>query len=196
MSPRTERRRAGFTLLELLIAVAMSAAVLIGIAGLSLPLVRSQVTASTALTAQLGSAAALAQIERTLRQATYLVKPAVAAAPASSLEGCSNAAVFPGSASPTFIDPAQPVTGFAFCSADHALWYYSGGACPLPYACGGPGGFVLAGVPGGSPNATATFLRPSAASSLVRASISVQSGAVTSSAETSVSMAFAAGRNQ
>lgn len=184
--------RGGFSLLELVVALGVGMLALAAAASLFAPVARTQAAAQASLTAQLGADAALAAVERVLRQATLLGRPSLAGVPSSSLEGCVNAAVWPGSSVPAAIDPAAPVSGFAFCAADHALWLHQGPECPLSYVCGAGSGVVVAGARGGPADAAASFVLESARGSTVAAELTVRSGPSAARAFTAVALSRAA----
>lgn len=188
------RTRAGFALIEVIVAMALAFFVLAALFSLMTPLASVEAAAMRSQTAQLNLAGALSVVERELRQATYVRAPA-AGATASALEGCANAAVPPGGGAPAAIDPSRPMSWFAFCTDGTRLYYHAGsGACPPAYRCGTGPAAVFAG--GSASTVSASFARPSALTTVIQSSLSVASGGQTSSVQSEVAFAAAAGSNQ
>jgi hypothetical protein len=182
-------------LLELTLAVSLSGLVLIGLFSLMVPLVRSQVASAQGQTVQLNLSGARSVVARELRQATFLSAPAPAGTTTAKLEGCSNAAVPPGGAAPAPIDATAPMHWFAFCSDSSRLYYHAGsGSCPPVYVCGVSPTAVFGG--GADSAVSAGFIRLSALTTAVTASLSVTSGGQTSSVSDTISYSAAAGTNQ
>lgn len=187
-------RERGFTLIELIMAIGLSSLVLVALFSLSVPMARTEISSIQSQTAQLNVAGAMSVFEREVRQATYLKTPA-AGASGGVVEGCSNAAVLPGAASPTPLDASQPMHWFAFCADASLVYYHAGsGACPPSYLCGTNPTGVFGG--GRSSAVSAVFSRPSALTTVVQATFAVTSGAETSTLQNAVSYSAAAGTNQ
>jgi prepilin-type N-terminal cleavage/methylation domain-containing protein len=191
---RRARGRAGYTLVEVLLSMAMAAVILAGLENLLLPLTKAQVLAMRGQTAQLSLISAQSAVERALRQATYVRVPNAPGLPADHLEGCENALVQPGQ-DPAPIDVRKPMRWFAFCTQDGLMYDHAGDGCPPAYACGiSP----LGSFGGGSltPGATAQFTRSSAFTTVVDVSLAFASGEASSSAQSAFSFNGAAGTNQ
>lgn len=175
-------RREGFTLVELVIAMLLSALVMAAVCSALTPLVQTQVYAARAQTVQLSLAAVNQLAERELRQASLVSEPAGAGMPSGVLAGCANAAGSP----PAKIDSSAPMRWFALCASGGIVYYHSGAGCPASYACGA------------SPAASwgsvtwplLEFARPSAGSTLV--AIRIKARKAESEAEMTSAVAFAA----
>lgn len=176
--------RAGFTLIELVIAMSLASLVLAALASILTPLVQSQAYSARAQTVQLRLAAVAQLVERELRQMSLLSKPAVAGLPSGVLEGCVNAAGAP----PAPLDPDSPMRWFAFCSSGGSVYYHSGTGCPALYTCAiSP---AAAFTWGPAPWSSLTFTRPSAASTLVTSVMKASSGKF--EAEVTIAVSFSA----
>jgi len=188
------RRAGGFTLIELVVAMALATIVIVGMDRLLLPLVRAHVDAARSATAQAGLTGALGAAEKALRRATLVTCPQLIGYPADRLEGCANA-VAPGAGqAPVPLDPARPMSWFAMCAADGALYYHEGPGCPARYSCGQG---ALAEFGGGrAPSATASFTRATSADAAVDIRLTLASGPSTASAQSAAAVAAAAGSNQ
>jgi prepilin-type N-terminal cleavage/methylation domain-containing protein len=186
--------RRGFTLIEMVIALALSTLVVVALAALTVPLARAQVSAARGQTAQVNMSYASGLVERELRQASWIRVPTAANAPSAVLEGCTNAYVPPGASLPQRVDPARPMRWFAFCSDARSIHYHTGADCPAVYACGDSPAFSFAA--GGDSTAGATFTRPSALSGVIEATLSLRSRDSSAAATSAVALAAAAGRNQ
>ncbi|MBI3564818.1 MAG: prepilin-type N-terminal cleavage/methylation domain-containing protein [Elusimicrobia bacterium] len=185
-------RAAGFTLIELVVAMALASLVIVGLNSLMLPLVRAQVSATRTQSTQSGLTGALSAVERALRTSSVVTAPAMPGFPSDRLEGCANAV--PEGAAFVAADPGRPTRWFAMCAREGALYYHQGGGCPARYVCGRDaaaefGGGVVRG-------ASAAFTRPSRWSPVVDVELSFASGDVSSSARTAVAVGAAAGSNQ
>ena len=96
MSPAARRgARGGFTLIEVILAMALGSMVIIGLSNLLVPLTQAQLFAARGQTAQLNAVSAQSATERALRQATYVKIPSAPGLPSDRLEGCQNAIVAP-----------------------------------------------------------------------------------------------------
>jgi len=195
LSARPRRRgAAGYTLVEVMISMAMAAVILVGLENLLLPLTKAQVLAARGQTTQLSLVSAQSAVERALRQATYVRVPSAPGLASDRLEGCENAIVQTGQ-DPAPIDPTRPMRWFAFCTQDGLMYDHAGDGCPPAYVCGiAP----LGAFGGGSltSGATAQFTRPSAFSTVVDVSLAFASGDASASAQSAVSFNGAAGTNQ
>ncbi|MDE2509757.1 MAG: prepilin-type N-terminal cleavage/methylation domain-containing protein [Elusimicrobia bacterium] len=190
----TARARGGFTLVELIMAMALGSLVIIGLSNLMVPLTRAQVYATRGLTAQMNAVAAQTAAERALREATWIGTPAAPGLPSDRLEGCANAVVDPGT-DPVAMDPTRPMRWFAFCSQDGVVYEHAGDGCPPRYSCGTApqgtfgGGSLTSG-------ATAQFTRSSAFDSVVDIDLAFDSAGVSSHVLSAVAFSAAAGTNQ
>ena len=182
--------RTGFTLIELVVATLLGGIVLIGLAYILSPLAVSQVYAARAQTAQLNLAAFDQLVERELRQASLLSRPAVAGKPSGVLEGCANAAGSP----PAPLDPGSMMKWFAFCASGGTVYYHSGPGCPASYTCGASPTAAFAW--GSPPGSALVFTRPSAGSTLVTADMKASSGKSEAEATTAVAFSAPAGGAQ
>lgn len=127
--------RAGFTMIELVVSVALFSVVMIGLVSLLLPLTRAQTFALREQTAHMSMAALQKLIETDLRQTTHLRLPSPLQS-GGELHGCSNAAVTPGGSFPMPIDARQPMRWHAVCVRGDDLYYHRGQGCPGSYNCG------------------------------------------------------------
>jgi prepilin-type N-terminal cleavage/methylation domain-containing protein len=176
--------RTGFTLIELVVATLLGSIVMISLSYILIPLIQSQVYAGRAQTAQLNLAAVDQLVERELRQASLLSKPAVVGAPSGVLEGCANAAGSP----PAPLVLGSTMSWFAFCTSGGIVYYHTGSGCPALYKCGtSPTAAFMWGT---APESSLTFARPSAGSTLVTADMKASSG--NSVAEVTSAVAFSA----
>jgi len=187
------RDQKGLTLMEVVIVMGLASIALIGVISLGAMAGRSGVYAQRSESSQMNLEHALHYVTQELRQASYVAQPA-AGASGSTLEGCANAAVIPPSAGPVPLDPSQPARWFAFCSANGALYYHQGFGCPASYTCGTNASLEFLGGAGSA--ATASFSRPSALTTEVDVSLSVGSRDQTSSVQSAVAYAAAAGAGQ
>jgi Tfp pilus assembly protein PilW len=190
----TKAPAAGFSLIELVIAMLMASLVLVALTSILTPLIVTQVYAARAQGVQLNLDSAQQLIERELRQATFVNTPATAGMPSGVLEGCDNAAASPTPPSPVPIDPASPMRWFAFCASGGIIYYHSGASCPAAYRCGASP--VAAFSSGLNPQSTLTFARPSAASTLITATLTAASGNSSAVATTAVAFSAPAGGAQ
>lgn len=186
-------RRAGYTLIELVLSVALGSVVLVGLSNLMVPLTRAQVAASRGQTAQLSLVSAQSAVERALRQATWLRSPAEAGIPGDRLEGCENARMENNTATP--MDETRPMRWFAFCSQDGLVFDHAGEGCPPVYSCGRD---PLGSFGGGTvfSTATARFTRASVNTTVVEVELGFESSGSVSKVETAAAYAGAAGSNQ
>lgn len=184
----------GYTLIELVLSMALGAIVLIGLSKLMVPLTRAQILAARGQTTQLSAVAAESATERAVRQATWVRVPDAPGIPSERLEGCENARVEVGS-DPVPIDPSRPMRWFAFCSQGGVLYDHGGAGCPPHYACGVE---PLGSFGGGtiSSTGTATFTRSSAFTTMVDIDLWFASGDATTKVRTAAAFSAAAGVNQ
>ena len=175
--------RAGFTLIELVVATFLANIVLIALSSILTPLVQTQAYAARAQSIQLNLAAVDKLVEGELRQASLVTQPLVGL-PSGVLAGCDNAAGSP--AAP--IAPGAPMRWFAFCASGGIVYYHTGSGCPASYTCGASP--TSAFMWGPAPWSSLTFTRPSAGSTLVTADIKASSGK--SEAEVTSAVAFSA----
>jgi prepilin-type N-terminal cleavage/methylation domain-containing protein len=187
-------REAAFTLIELVVAMALASIVIIGMNSLLLPLVRVQAQSMHTQTAQASLTGALSAVEKAVRQASLVTTPSMPGFPSNSLAGCTNA-ILPGPAlPPVALDPSQPMGWFALCAADGRFYYHEGTGCPAVYSCGANAVAEFGG--GLAPSATASFSRSTKSSAAIDISLTAASGDTTLSANTAVAFAAAAGTNQ
>jgi prepilin-type N-terminal cleavage/methylation domain-containing protein len=176
--------RAGFTLIELVIAMFLASIVMLALSSILTPLVRSQAYSARSQTIQLNLAAVDQLVEQELRQASLVTQPAIVGIPSGALEGCDNAAGSP----PAPLDPSAPMKWFAFCTSGGIVYYHSGSSCPASYACGvSP---TSAFTWGPAPSSSLAFTRPTAGTTLITADMHASSGK--SSAEVTSAVAFSA----
>lgn len=176
----------GFTLIELVISIALATLVMAALANLGAPLARAQARGLRAQTAQIDSSSMFLWADKRLREASWVGVPAASGAAADRLEGCGNAdRTGPGGEFEP-LDRAQPMTWFALCTGGGALQRHEGQGCPPAYRCGDGALDSFRGGPGGT--ATARFSRPFPLSSSVTAEFSASSGGESSSVTTTVSV--------
>lgn len=188
------RARAGYTLIELMLSLALGAIVLAGLSSLMVPLTRTQILAARGQTTQLSLVSAQTAVERSLRQATWLRAPSAPGLASETLEGCENAAPAEGLKFAP-IDETRPMRWFAYCSQDGILYDHGGDGCPPAYLCGTEplgsfGGGTIAST------ATARFTRESPFTTDVDVELAFASGDAASSVRTGAQFAAAAGTNQ
>ena len=154
----------GFSLLELIIALSLSVAVLIGVISVATSMVRYQFEEQKKGRVTTQALYGLAQMNKQLENASYLKLPSAAVPTSNVLSGCSNwTMTTPGGARvDDFLDPdgpgpltvAENVSNFHYCvappgcggspAAPCTLWRHSNGPdnfCNIPVVgnCG-PGG--------------------------------------------------------
>lgn len=186
--------RGGFTLIELILSMALGAMVLVALTKLMVPLTRAQILAARGQTTQLYAVSAQSAVERAIRQATWVKEPSAPGIPTERLEGCENAAVESGK-EPVPLDASRPMRWFAFCSQDGKLYDHGGEGCPPHYVCGvSPLGSFGGGTI--SSTGTATFTRESPFTTVVDADLWFASGDAESKVRTGAAFAGAAGVNQ
>jgi type II secretory pathway pseudopilin PulG len=188
------RAAAGFTLIELILAVGLSSLVMLGLMYLVVPLARSQALATRGQTLQLNLAAALKTADREISEASWLQSPSRPGMPAGALEGCSNASAPSGSSMPAPLDPSRPMRWFAMCSSSGILYDHEGPGCPPRYSCGLSPNAAFGG--GASPQASASFTRASPFTTVVEIDLSLGSQGTSLAAQSAAAFAGAAGTNQ
>lgn len=186
--------RAGFTLVELVLSLALGAVVLVGLSKLMVPLTRAQILAARGQTTQLSLVSAQKAVERAVRQATWLGAPSAPGLPSERLEGCENAAPV-DAARFAPIDPSRPMRWFGFCYQDGVLYDHGGDGCPPQYLCGVA---PLGAFGGGTVYSTATarFTRESAYTTDVDIELTFVSGDASSQVRSAAAFSAAAGSNQ
>jgi Tfp pilus assembly major pilin PilA len=136
MDGAVRRGRAGFTLVEFILAAGLGATILMTLSYLLFALVRAQAVAAKSESVQMNLAAAVKTADHEISQASWLRSPARAGVSSAVLEGCSNASP-PSTGVPAApLDPSKPMRWFAFCPSDGVLFYHAGAGCPPSYACG------------------------------------------------------------
>lgn len=190
---RRFRPRTGFTLVEVMLAMALASIVMLGLSYVMLPLARAELLAR-GQTSQLNLAAALKTADREIRQASWLLTPSLPGIPNDRLEGCQNATPPLGAAPSAPIDPGQPMSWFALCPLKGRLYYHTGGGCPPSYDCGlGPASEF-----GGGPasQVQASFTRASPFTTVVEISLNMTSDGTLGNLQSAAAFAGAAGRSQ
>lgn len=184
--------RGGVTLVELVIALALSSMVFIALAALTVQAVRAHAYALKSTSAQMNVDLAFKAIERELSEATYLLAPALRGQPGSVLEACANAEGVANSP-PGPIDRGKPMNFFAFCLSGATLHHHSLPGCPAAYVCGQSPSSSF-GV--GARPITVSFTRSSAYSRVVEVSLTARSAEFSAARGSSFAVASAAGSNQ
>jgi prepilin-type N-terminal cleavage/methylation domain-containing protein len=179
-------RAAGFTLLELVIALSLGALVIAALSSILTPLVRSEIYSARQQTVELNLAEVDRLVEDELRQASLVTAPAEAGLASGTLEGCDNA--WQDGSEIVALDPSTPMRSFAFCAADGIVYYYAQPGCPISYRCGESPTASFRWGP--SPSSSLAFERPSAASTLVTADLTASS--LGAAAEIRTAAAFSA----
>lgn len=168
----TRRADAGFTLVELIVAVFLASIVLLALTSILTPLVTTAVNSSRAQTVQLNLATVDKLLWRQLRTATLVTAPSLPGIPSGVLEGCANAYAQPAGG-PAPIDPSAGMSSFAFCSANGIVYFHQQAGCPIVYTCGTAPAAEF--VWGPEPWSALSFTRPSAASTLITADMKASS---------------------
>jgi len=128
------RARAGFTIMELIIALSVaSLAVMASIAAMG-PVIQTQVALYRNQRAQAEALVALKAVQAELLQSTELYAPAAGAA-ADSVSGCANYSAALGGP----LDAAKPVRAYQICLSGSTLYRYASAACPMAAAACGTG---------------------------------------------------------
>lgn len=177
--------QAGFTLAELLMAIALAGLVGAGLTSILSPLLQSHALSSRALNVQLGLAAVDSLVERELRQASLVLRPALVGLPSDTLEGCANASLQGGTAVP--VDASVPMRWFAFCASQGLVYYHRGTGCSGPWTCGRSPAATFRW--GQSPTTVLSFARASTRDSLVTTYIKAVSSGYTAEARSAVAFA-------
>lgn len=181
---RLARARAGFTLIEIIVVMALGMIVFIGVIGLGSQMSRTTVDSRRQAGAQMDAAALMQIVDRRLREATQVSRPASGSG--ATLEGCSNAATLPGDSTPSALDTAKSMKWFAFCHVGETLHYHEGVGCPGTYTCGT--GSTLSFGQTGSP-ASASFARPASPASQVDVSVTMAVKDKSTSLQSSIAFA-------
>ena len=165
--------KAGFTLVELIIAMSLSMLVILALTKLTTMAVHNHTRGVRSAASQLEAALLFKTIEHDLAGATYLVTPAAADTSGSRLEVCSNAMRGATAAeAPVPIDAGKPVRFSAFCQSGNNLYYHTLAGCPAVYSCGTDPAMTF----GTEENvAAALFKRASLRSPVVEVTIAVSS---------------------
>lgn len=178
--------------MELVLAMGLAMIVVLGLSNLAVPMARAQMLSHRAQTAQMEAASTLAWSDRAIRQAAWVSSPPDSGAPSSRLEGCVNGVPGEDSAPPARIDPSLPVRWFALCPREERVYLHEGSGCPAAYPpvyrCGEEAAASFA--------ASASFTRPSAASTVIDIEVEARSGAAVARLRSSVGFSAAAGENQ
>lgn len=120
----------GFTLMELVVAIALSSMVMIALTTLFLPIVRTQMRSLNDLHSQGDAMTAHRGLLQSLRDASEIYHPAQGSA--DWISGCSNYDSTLGAP----IDGSAPNRSFYYCVAGGRLYYHSQtGAVGAPTAC-------------------------------------------------------------
>lgn len=186
--------RKGFTLIELVLATALGALVLIALTNLAEPLARAQARTTREQTAQAGVGAAMLWTNRALREASWIGSPRASGGASDRLEGCRNAAPSPDGAG-VALDPVRPARWFALCVKDGRLYRHEGDGCPPAYSCGAGAADAFGSGAEGT-GFSASFTRASAFSATIDVAMTATSHGSAASARTSIAVAAAAGTNQ
>jgi len=184
----------GFSLMELMVAMGLSSIVMITLLSLTLPMVRAQAGDARSMTAQMNLAGLMSVMDREMRGATYLTAPQGVGFSSRVLAGCSNAAVAPGGTVPVPVDPSAPMRWFAFCGDGQSLYYHAGTGCPASYVCGAAETAAFNG--GRDSSVSASYVRPSALSTVVENTTTITSLDQTATLTSAVAYSAAAGTNQ
>ncbi len=138
--------RAGFTLLEMMIAVGLSSMVLVAVVSVSTSMIRTHMDGIRKGTIAGWSSVSFVHMSQEIERANVLVSPTSGAPDSNLLVGCVNwSRQMPGG----LMDPSQPLTLFAYCynPAQKEIWYYTttvAGVCPAAppvIACDGTAAF-------------------------------------------------------
>jgi len=139
MKKRREALPAGFTLMELLIAMSLSTLVIAAVVAFATSMIRTQFQEIRRGEVSGATILSLDQLRTDLENATYLQFPS-AAAVSNVLSGCANYSMALNTPGPLLA--GAPVTSFYYCvdATSHTLWrYQASGICPYapaPAPCG------------------------------------------------------------
>lgn len=190
---RRVRPRTGFTLVEVMLSMALASIVMLGLSYVMVPLARAELLAR-GQTSQLNLSAALRTADREISQASWLLTPSLPGIPDDRLEGCQNAMPPSGAVPSAPIDPGQPVRWFALCPLKGRLYYHTGGGCPPVYACGSEPASEFGGGP--KSQVQASFTRASPYTTVVEISLNMTSSGTSENLRSAAAFAGAAGRSQ
>lgn len=135
----------GFTLVELIVALVLSAFVLVGIVGVATQMVRFQMEGQKKGDVSGWTLLSLSKMHKELEDASVLDFPSAASPTGDYISGCSNYTRITNAP----IDPALPVTAFWYCvetgglTPNRLLRYSSAGVCPMPAPACGSGSFEV-----------------------------------------------------
>lgn len=139
------RRAVGFTLVELIIAIALSSAAMLALTAVFMPMVRTQLQSMNDLRSQGDAMSAHKGLIQSLRDASEIYSP-LEDAGSNVLSGCVNYDTALGGR----IDDGQQVKAFYYCVANGKLYYHTvspaGSPCKMTVSnCASGFKFVLAG---------------------------------------------------
>lgn len=150
-----KRGRRGFTLVELIVALVLSAFILVGIVGVATQMVRFQMEGQRKGEVSGWTLLSLAKMHKELEDASVLDFPSITNTTGDHISGCSNYTRVTDAP----IDDSLPVTAFWYCvetgglTPNRLLRYFAttncpagvcpAGACPMPAPSCGAGGFEV-----------------------------------------------------
>lgn len=179
------KTRAGFTLIEMVMALSLSAVALVGVMTLFLPIVSSQAEGYRRVATQSDAFLAHKSLNQSISQASEVYSPA----PGSEgdvLSGCSNF----DSAKGGPIDAASLNASFYYCVAGGVFYSYAAapGACPPPEPrrCGEGSPTVLANGVSHAAGHGAYFVRPAGNLDLIEVHFQTSSKGVTQPVNTAM----------
>lgn len=143
--------RAGFTLLEMMVAVGLSSMVLVAVVSVSTSLIRTHMEGIRKGTVTGWSSVSFVHMSQEIERANVLVSPTSGTPNSNLLMGCTNWSRQMGPSPGAKMDPNQNLELFAYCYNPGAksLWYYSNSnaaVCPTAppvIACDGTAPFPL-----------------------------------------------------
>jgi len=183
--------KAGFTLIELIIAMCLSLLVILALIKLTTMAVHNHTRGVKSAASQLDAILIFKTIEHDLAGATHLITPAETGSPGGRLETCSNA--MRGATAvdaPAAIDAGKPVRFSAFCQSGNNLYYHVLDGCPAVYACGTDPHMTFGTAENG---VSALFKRASPRSPVVEVTIAVSSKEHPVTRSASFALAYAVG---
>lgn len=137
--------RGGFTLVELIVALVLSAFILVGIVGVATQMVRFQMEGQRKGDVSGWTLLSLAKMHKELEDASVLDFPSAATPTGDYISGCSNYTRITNAP----IDSSLPVTAFWYCvqttglTPNRLLRYSSAGTCPMAAPACGSGSFEV-----------------------------------------------------
>lgn len=139
------RARAGFTLLEMMVAVSLSSMVLIGVMSVSTTMIRKHMDGIRKGTVTGGALVSFANMSREVERANVLISPTSGTPDSNLLGGCVNWSRLMAAAPGAKLDPSKALEVFYYCYNPGArtIWYYSTSvaavcpAAPPAVACDG-----------------------------------------------------------